>query len=630
MTPKPIASTLRKLALPVSMLGLFALAIYIRLNFLIIHGGLEEKQVDWAMHFYYGGLTSEYLRMRDAILAWRLEPKLWSYMPGYPAFLATLDLFGLKDLRAARFVQIVIDSAAIFPLTYVVRRLTRSAFLGVSAASVYAAAPWLAEGSGYLLAEALVPAFIICVLAGMTCMRDHKESIAGWATLGFLTATLPFFRSEMVLLFVPLVFWAAIVASPSRRMISAAVVGLTFAAPLIAWAFRNYFEYGQFLLTPPVGWYAMWAGLGQVANDFGYFVDDTRALHVLKDRGLNWHSVGAEGYWKSEYLNAWREHTNHVLQATLFRMKKILFEPDFAHDPLPGMSGIVYRWFMEATVVAIVWLLFKKRWTDAVLISGPMTFAVLSLGFVYVEARYVRYGGLSYFLGAPVLAALAADLIANQFRVLNQFGGSGSIKAAFGATGVIAVLIHLTGQQASLVNATASTIMMMTVDANNLNLAVSPDATTDTLTFEPASAAASTTLNPSGLDVQSAAQYGGYLVTAPLNTNKAVLAVIRYRISLQEGGLDIGVLSGDQQTFLSHKPLAGPPGSIQDGQFRTLVESGSRVVISGLNPTGRGKNKFQIQSLEAAFLCSEGSISKAISNRHLPRIEVCRRQAFQR
>jgi hypothetical protein len=116
----------------------------------------------------------------------------------------------------------------------------------------------------------------------------------------------------------------------------------------------------------------------------------------------------------------------------------------------------------------------------------------------------VLYGGLSYLLGAPVLADLAADLIANQFRLLDQFGGSRSIKAAIGATGVIAVVIHLTGQQASLVDATAFTIMMMTVDATNLNLAESPDAATD----EPASAAASPTLSSSGLDVQSVAQYG--------------------------------------------------------------------------------------------------------------------------
>jgi hypothetical protein len=42
-------------------------------------------------------------------------------------------------------------------------------------------------------------------------------------------------------------------------------------------------------------------------------------------------------------------------------------------------SVIVYQWFMDATFVAIVWLLFKKRWTDVVLVSGPMTFALLSL-----------------------------------------------------------------------------------------------------------------------------------------------------------------------------------------------------------------------------------------------------------
>ena len=82
---------------------------------------------------------------------------------------------------------------------------------------------------------------------------------------------------------------------------------------------------------------------------------------------------------------------------------------------------------------------------DVVLGSGLMKFALLSLGFVYVEARYVRYGGLSYRLGRPVLVALAADLTVNQLRFLSQFGDSQFIKAAIGVTRVIATVIHFTG-----------------------------------------------------------------------------------------------------------------------------------------------------------------------------------------
>jgi len=74
--------------------------------------------------------------------------------------------------------------------------------------------------------------------------------------------------------------------------------------------------------------------------------------------------------------------------------------------------------------------------TDVVLVSGLMTFALLSLAFAYVEARYVRYGGLSYLLGTPVLAAVAGDLTVHQFR---------SIKAAIGIKGVFATVLHFTG-----------------------------------------------------------------------------------------------------------------------------------------------------------------------------------------
>src|SRR5204862_7134374 len=136
-----------------------------------------------------------------------------------------------------------------------------------------------------------------------------------------------------------------------------------------------------------------------------------------------------------------------------FRMNFILTTCDYGYAPLLGMCGLVYSWFAWTTLLATTWLLWKQRWPEAFLISGPMAFALLSLGFVYVEARYVRYAALSYVLGFPALVALVVDLATSRFKALDQFGGSPSIKANLGAAGAAAIISYLTIQQPLLTKA---------------------------------------------------------------------------------------------------------------------------------------------------------------------------------
>jgi hypothetical protein len=106
-------------------------------------------------------------------------------------------------------------------------------------------------------------------------------------------------------------------------------------------------------------------------------------------------------------------------------------EEDFAHDPLQDMSDSLLVVHGSDLCRNRLATFSRSDGTDVVLVSGLTTFA-LSLGFVYVEVRYVRYDGLSYLLGTSVLVVLAADLTVNQFRLLSQFGGSQFIKAAIG------------------------------------------------------------------------------------------------------------------------------------------------------------------------------------------------------
>ena len=632
MIPKSIASTLRGLALPASMLALFALAMYVRLHFVIVRGGLEQDQIGWAMRFGSGGITQFYLKMRDVILAGQTEPSMWLYMPGYPAFLAILDLMGFKNLLSVRIVQCVLDAAAICPLAYIVTHLTRSRFLAAFAASIYALAPWWAQGAGYLLSEGLLPALVLCVLAGMVWTRNHPQSLLGWATLGLLCAILPFFRSEMVLLVAPLVLWAVMVGLPKRRVWSATTAGVAFAAPIMAWCLRNYLFHGQFALVPPVGWYAMWSGLGQVANDFGYLVNDQKASELLQSKGIAYHSSGSESFWRNEYFRAWSEHPGHVLQTIRFRMNFILTHCDYRDPPLLDMCRLVYSRFAWATLLAMTWLVWKRRWPEAFLIGVPMGVALLSLGFVYVEARYVRYAGLSYVLGFPVLVALIADFVASRFKALNRFGSSFSIKAGLGTVGVAAIIIYFATNQQLLNRTEYQSMIPADIDPSDRQFSEHKAIPAQPLTFGPAIPAASTTISPQGLDVQAMVPNPSYLAMAALNADNADAAVVRYRVKLIEGELTVGILSPEkQQRFLGIQIVSGTSESVQAGKFQAPMEAASRIVLSSWDPTERGSS-FQIQDLEVSFLCVEDPprfVPLYLLSRRSLRVKLCSQQTIR-
>jgi hypothetical protein len=357
-------------------------------------------------------------------------------------------------------------------------------------------------------------------------------------------------------------------------------------------------------------------------------VNDGLANQLLKSKSLGWHSANAELYWKQEYLRAWAEHPRHVLQTILFRMNLISTKCEYEIGPLLGMCDIVYCRFAWATLAAIVWLLWKRRWPEAFLIAGPMVFALLSLGFVYVELRYVRYAGLSYLLGFPVLVALVAEFLARHFRTLDRFGGARSIKAAIGAAGVVAVAVYFAGQQPLLGKAVSLTLIARDPDQVNRN-AAHPDITIQSLALEPVIAAVSTTSGPEGLDVRAVAPNFSYLLMAALNPGNADAVTIGYRIKLIEGDVNLGLLSGDENRFLGSRNLSGPPDSVHSSRFLSVAESTNKLVVSALNPTEQW-SRFQIQDLQINFLCQEKRFEFAplyLFGRQSPRINSCNQPA---
>jgi hypothetical protein len=377
----------RKIIFLVAITAVIAVALLNRTYFLIYRGGLALDQQAWATQNYLGGITKYYLLMRDAILAGKVEPKPWPYLPGYPFFLATLHVIGIKDLSLIRLAQVLIDSVAILPLYFVLLRLGKSAYLAIFGCLIYAAAPWWSVGSTYLLADALVPALVILLLAAMVLVRDHPARATSWFLLGLFGAILPFFRPEMVLLVGPLAVWALLVAPKHKRLISAACVAVGFVFPLLLWALRNHYVHGQFMLTPPAKWYAAWAGLGQIPSDYGYFVSDVRATELLASKGIRYHSLEAEKYWLGQYIAAWIDHPGHVIRTILYRFKMIAVGPETLGTFVSGPVLLAYGAIALATPVILIWLLYMRRIADAFLVALPMIYALGSLGILYVEKR---------------------------------------------------------------------------------------------------------------------------------------------------------------------------------------------------------------------------------------------------
>lgn len=595
--------TCRKAILLIIVSAIVAVALINRMYFLLYRGGFALDQQAWAQNNYYGGLSTGYFMMADAIRKWTAEESPWAYLPGYPAFLATLHLLGIEDASFVRFVQIVIDSLVILPLYYVLLRVGKSACLSIIGCLIYAAAPWWSVGSTYLLAESLLPALVILLLAAMVIVRDRSTAGINWFVLGLFSAILPFFRSEMVLLVGPLIAWALLV-SPKRKRISSIVFVIAgFALPLVLWAIRNYYIHGQFMLTPPVKWYAAWSGLGQIQNHFGYVTNDARAIELLKSLGIRYHSAAAENYWFDQYLNAWMIHPGHVIRTILRRFEMILGEPETLGTFTSRLVLFCYGAMAFITPVALVRLLRARRAADAFLIAWPMLYALATLGVLYVERRYVRYAGLTYLLVLPVAYKMIMEMRLPLWMLQWQYPSTRLLKLAVG-TVIMTILVSGVGLQILSMRAVAGTQAL----ANRLDarISVPPTSTLGEIRFKPVIPTVSVSHNPAELELRASAPAGTYLLMTPMGSQLNGAVIVHYRVTLKRGrAVGIGILSADTTTWLSHQTAIGAAGETLEGTLISQVEVGSSLIIDAQD--GSGETAAAFDQLDWAFVCPESA-----------------------
>lgn len=420
----PADKLARLLLVPLVAIGLFC-----RYQLIIQSGGLEPDFVAWGMTNYFGGITSGYLNAAR-MLADTGQYTLYGYPPGYPAFLALLMKLGLDTPLALRSAQAVLDTAGIIIMFWLVKRTAGSLAGALAAALCYSVLPVWLFGSVTLLAESLSPLLFLTLLALMWRYRE-APSAGKCAALGGYAAALALIRPDLMLLIGPILLWALGHAKAAwKQHVAGALVG--FALVLVPWGLTNYSKNGTFRVTGAAGFYNLWSGLGQIPNAHGYYVSDARAIEELKTLGIAWHSEAMEQHFRAKYLQAWKDHPDHVLRSIVFRFSSIPFYDatwTYSASRLKGRQ-MIYGFLLLLCVGT--WLVISRQFAPAYIMFGPLMFALGSLGFVYVEPRYVRYVPLSY----AIALGGAVGIIFQLLRQLPtprpaQIAGAAAITAGF-------------------------------------------------------------------------------------------------------------------------------------------------------------------------------------------------------
>lgn len=176
--------------------------------------------------------------------------------PGYPFFLAAIYAFGGHSYPAVKIVQSVIGAlTCVFVLLIGTRLFSQR--VGVLAASIAAAYPFLVVYTGFLLSETFF-VFLSSVFL-YALVRFREACRARWAAFaGFVLGLMNLTRPMTLLLPVLLLFWAWIEFGDKRRsLVAVGIMVAVMMAPIAPWTVRNYVVTNSFI---PISSH-MWAGL---------------------------------------------------------------------------------------------------------------------------------------------------------------------------------------------------------------------------------------------------------------------------------------------------------------------------------------------------------------------------------
>lgn len=384
--------SVRRLTVIINLFIIIIFAFWIRLQFINILGGTGDY-INWAKENYFGKITSIYYFLSDIILTDQKYNAL-NYPPGYPIFLTFLKLFNL-DLQSIRIIQALLDSLSIFAIFILLRRAKISFFFSILTCYIYAIYPLWAGGCTFILAESLSHILFLWILV-LLIYTSEKNSIFLSLLTGILLGFSSLCRPDLILLIIPAFFWILWQQKYKKRIISIIFLLTGFMVLIGFWGYHNKKNHGTWIFTSTTGGAALWSGLGEIKNNYGYVLNDLYVSEMLKEKGMRWLSIESDKYFKKEYLKAWKEHPQFVIKVIWERWKKIIFESE--------RFSFIYSFrnlmdFMDKLgfcfLLISIWL-NRKNPIILLITILPLFYALFSIGLTHYEPRYVRYVHFSY------------------------------------------------------------------------------------------------------------------------------------------------------------------------------------------------------------------------------------------
>ncbi len=544
---------------------LAGVGIWTRLECIAIYGGLEPSYVDWARLHYFGGITAYYLDGTAAIEALRTFPTL-GFPPGYPVILAAFRVLGFDDLQQLRGAQAALEAVIGVPAMYRVARISGVArpwaVLGGGGYAVYTP---LAVGAGLVLAETLTPALLLLTFCA-TAWAARRPSWLRLFALGVWLGVTSLIRPELILLGGPLALWLFTAGRVPRHPAFAAVLAGGFVVALLPWGIHNRVVHRAWVFTSTGGSAGLWEGLGAIENPYGYVLNDAYTLKMLEERGMAWHSVEADRFLKQDYYRAWRDHPAFVLQVAAYRWRHILWSSErFRTRAFLDLQSWFDRYGLLVCGGALL-LAYRQSgiWLAVVL---PVTYALLSIGMVHYEARYVRYVHVAYAIAALIALTRLTAIAPARLRMA-----------------IVVVVLGVAAQQAwaelRWVHGDADAVRLLTAATRSPGSMIELTATAD----------AAWTPNPTvqvatvqdGLHVVAPPLTYDYLLTRSYEVPGHDVVLLRYDLTITMGAVTVGLLSAAGEWI--HTVNLLEPGH-HAGSFAAPVRGGPTVtaVVAAAN-----------------------------------------------
>jgi 4-amino-4-deoxy-L-arabinose transferase-like glycosyltransferase len=210
---------------PRIIIGLLAAALAVRVAAAVALSGERFRFVD----------ESLYAAAADRLVAGESIAQAALNLPGYPLFLALIQLFMPPGVLALRIAQAAVAALGV-PLAYILGRRIGGDGAGIATAVIYAFDPLLVASAGLLYPE--TPAALLitaAVLAAWSAVRNDRIGLS--ALTGALLGLVTLFRPVSLAFFPAVLGWVTLGSDGAwrRRAVHAAVVMGLWGVMVVPW-----------------------------------------------------------------------------------------------------------------------------------------------------------------------------------------------------------------------------------------------------------------------------------------------------------------------------------------------------------------------------------------------------------